>query len=190
MKRSIEFIEKMVCYGESIESRRLHIRDRREPFNTTRQMIMTLAIESGHTMSAAGAYFDRTHATALNAKRSIYNRVETEKAFKDKFEAYRDNLRTKESLIDRIIREKLIINKANLEYCAKNEVINGSLLQSIREAMQAYHEAKMKEVTDADIEHKADDVANCESSKEFERGEWLGFKEGARAFRDGLIKHR
>jgi len=57
-------------------------------------------------------------------------------------------------------------------------------------AMQAYHEAKMKEVTDADIEHKADDVANCESSKEFERGEWLGFKEGARAFRDGLIKHK
>jgi len=99
-------------------------------------------------------------------------------------------MKDKETLIDRIIREKLIINKANLEYCAKNEVINGSLLQSIREAMQAYHEAKMKEVTDADIEHKADDVANRESSKEFERGEWLGFKEGARAFRDGLIKHK
>ncbi len=98
MKRSIEYIEKMICYGESIEARMLHIRDRREPFNITRQMIMTLAIESGHTMSAAGAYFDRDHATALNAKRSIYNRVETEKAFKDKFEAYRDNLRTKESL--------------------------------------------------------------------------------------------
>jgi hypothetical protein len=56
-------------------------------------------------------------------------------------------MKDKETLIDRIIREKLIINKANLEYCAKNEVINGSLLQSIREAMQAYHEAKMKEVT-------------------------------------------
>jgi len=66
-------------------------------------------------------------------------------------------------------------------YFSESEVI---------EAMQAYHEAKMKEVTDADIEHKADDVANCESSKEFERGEWLGFKEGARAFRDGLIKHK
>ena len=66
-------------------------------------------------------------------------------------------------------------------YFSESEVI---------EAMQAYHEAKMKEVTDADIEHKADDVANRESSKGFERGEWLGFKEGARAFRDGLIKHK
>ena len=74
-------------------------------------------------------------------------------------------MKDKETLIDRIIREKLIINKANLEYCAKNEVINGSLLQSIREAMQAYHEAKLREskiiesferenqyVTDEDIE--------------------------------------
>ena len=51
----------------------------------------------------------------------------------------------KETLTDRIIREKIIINKANLEYCAKNEVINGLLLQSIREAMQTYYEAKMRE---------------------------------------------
>ena len=72
----------------------------------------------------------------------------------------------------------------------KTTVVGRLEKDEIIELMQAYHEAKLKEVTDADIEHKADDVANCESSKEFERGEWLGFKEGARAFRDGLIKHK
>ncbi len=72
----------------------------------------------------------------------------------------------------------------------KTTVVGRLEKDEIIELMQAYHEAKLKEVTDADIEHKADDVANCESSKGFERGEWLGFKEGARAFRDGLIKHK
>ena len=96
-------------------------------------------------------------------------------------------MKDKETLIDRIIREKLIINKANLEYCAKNEVINGSLLQSIREAMQAYHEAKMKEVTDADFEEWASvqDLgyrANYYIMKD-------GAKMGIKAMQNGEIKH-
>jgi hypothetical protein len=31
----------------------------------------------------------------------------------------------------------------------------------------------------ATVESKADDIADCMSNKGFERGEWLGFKEGA-----------
>lgn len=42
MKKSIEYIEKMVCYEENIDAEMLHTRDRREPFNTARQMIRTL----------------------------------------------------------------------------------------------------------------------------------------------------
>jgi uncharacterized phage-associated protein len=56
-------------------------------------------------------------------------------------------------------------------------------------AMQRYHKARMKEVTDEDIEAWADGIADAGSLKDFERGEWLGIKEGARAFRDGGIKH-
>lgn len=41
--------------------------------------------------------------------------------------------------------------------------------------------------SDADIEAWADGIANPESKKAFERGEWLGIKEGARAMRDGEI---
>ena len=53
----------------------------------------------------------------------------------------------------------------------------------------AYHKAKMKEVTDEDIEAFADKFARADSNKSFERGEWLGIKEGVRAMRDGEIKH-
>lgn len=97
MKRSIEYIEKMICYGESVDADTLHTRDRREPFNTARQLIMTLALEQSHTMSFAGAYFDRDHATALNARRSIHNRVATDKVFREKYEGYKEMLRDKET---------------------------------------------------------------------------------------------
>lgn len=40
--------------------------------------------------------------------------------------------------IDEIIRETVIIDSANLEYCAKHTVINGFLLQSIRDCMLKY----------------------------------------------------
>lgn len=51
-------------------------------------------------------------------------------------------------------------------------------------AMQRYHQAKMKEVTDEDIEDYADKwfYANIL--------EWEYFVEGAKAFRDGQIKHK
>ena len=105
----------------------------------------------------------------------------------------------KETLIDKIIREKLIINKANLEYCAKNETINGFLLQSIREAMQAYHESKLREskivesferenqyLTDADFEEWASvqDFGYGANYYLMKAGAKMGFK----AMRDGKIK--
>jgi len=55
---------------------------------------------------------------------------------------------------------------------------------------EAYHSAKMAEVTDLDIEARASDIANSESKLAFGRGEWLRFKEGAKAFRAGKIKHK
>lgn len=94
-------------------------------------------------------------------------------------------MKDKETLIDRIIREKLIINKANLEYCAKNEVINGSLLQSIREAMQAYHNAKMKEVTDADIKKAAEIDYRNTAYSDYDHA----YINGAKAMQNGEIKH-
>lgn len=92
MKRSIEFIEKMVCENEYVEAERLHTSDRSEPYNTARQMIMVLAVEGGYTFKEAGAYFGRGHSTVISARRSIYNRIETEKPFSAKYGHYRSLL--------------------------------------------------------------------------------------------------
>jgi chromosomal replication initiation ATPase DnaA len=89
MKRTIEYIEKIVCKGEFVEAERLHTSDRSEPYNTTRQMIMVLAIESGFTFKEAGAYFERDHSTVTSARRSIYNRLDTQKPFKEKYKNYK-----------------------------------------------------------------------------------------------------
>ena len=41
---------------------------------------------------------------------------------------------------------------------------------------------------DEEIENKANGIANPESKKDFERGEWMGVKEGARWAIDEIIK--
>ena len=84
----------------------------------------------------------------------------------------------------------------------KTVVVGRLEKDEIIELMQAYHEAKLREskiiesferenqyVTDEDIEAFADKFARADSNKSFERGEWLGIKEGVRAMRDGEIKH-
>lgn len=71
----------------------------------------------------------------------------------------------------------------------KTTVVGRLEKDEIIELMQSYHEARMKEVTDEDIEAWADGIADAGSLKDFERGEWLGIKEGAKAFRDGEIEH-
>ena len=41
---------------------------------------------------------------------------------------------------------------------------------------------------DEEIEKKANGIANPKSQRYFERGEWLGVKEGARWMRDEILK--
>ena len=41
---------------------------------------------------------------------------------------------------------------------------------------------------DEEIENKANGIANPKSQRYFERGEWLGVKEGARWMRDEILK--
>ena len=90
MRKSIEFIEKVVCEGEFINAEELHTKNRHEPYNTTRQIIMTLAIENGFVFTEIGKYFGRDHSTVTAARRSVYNRIDTEKAFNNKFSHYKD----------------------------------------------------------------------------------------------------
>lgn len=80
------------------------------------------------------------------------------------------------------------------KYAIKHAVVfrgveSNAIVEAMQEYAEAWHSAKMKEVTDEDIEARASDIANPESKLAFQRGEWLGFKEGAKAMRDGEIKH-
>jgi len=97
MKRSIEYIEKMVCHGEQVDADILHTRTRKEPWLMTRQLIMTLALNQSYTQEVAGRYFCLDHTTALHAKKSIMNRVATDKVFREKYEGYKEMLRDKET---------------------------------------------------------------------------------------------
>lgn len=87
----------------------------------------------------------------------------------------------KNKLADRIAKEKLT-KYSDGHYTQFNGHEN--ILMAMAEAMQAYHEAKMKEVTDEDIDvhiiehYVLKSVPFC-----------LGFTNGAKAFRDGEIKH-
>ena len=56
---------------------------------------------------------------------------------------------TELSILAKEIISKICIDKSNFEYCAKNNIINGTLLQGIRAAMQEYasrQTAKYKEL--------------------------------------------
>jgi len=113
---------------------------------------------------------------------------------KDKLAEEMKNQALLDNKLDAIIKKRIIVDAANFEYCVKNNVINAFLLagirQSMREYAKVYHEAKMKEVTDEDIERWAFKGKDLDELKRpFNRGYTIGLSHGAKAFRDGEIKH-
>ena len=87
------------------------------------------------------------------------------------------NTQTSKAMTDKLAEEILKTS------CAENRVfLTSNEWHTIIEAMQAYHEAKMKEVTDEDIEafidaHEVDDIILRKA-----------LRIGAKAMRDGEIK--
>lgn len=114
MKRTIEYIEMIVCKGEFVDSERLHTSERSEPYNTTRQMIMILAIESGFTFKDAGAYFGRDHSTVISARKSIYNRLDTEKPFAEKYRHYKETCNGEVLSVDFLAHELARLKKETM----------------------------------------------------------------------------
>ena len=97
MKRSIEYIEKMVCFNEKIESDMLHTPGKRDPFIRIRQIIMTLALGQNYTMYEIADYFGRTHVTVINARKTVCDRCDTEREFKEKYNYYKEQLKDNET---------------------------------------------------------------------------------------------
>ena len=70
-----------------------------------------------------------------------------------------------------------------------NYAFVGVPYENALKAMQAYHEAKMEKVTDEDIERQVKQINRREALCTVDYYS-TGFIEGAKAFRDGKIKHK
>lgn len=87
----------------------------------------------------------------------------------------------KDKLAEEILKEKGFFVMTHKE---GSEHVRKAFIEPVIKAMQAYHEAANKAVTDEDIDvhiiehYELKSVPFC-----------LGFTKGAKAFRDGLIKH-
>lgn len=100
------------------------------------------------------------------------------------FDKELDFLTIQKSIKDsRFTREGMPVNYSPYDVRAGARIMYDAMYGRIIEAMQAYHEAKMKEVTDEDIELYARRNSLSEATKH-------GIIEGAKAFRDGKIKHK
>jgi hypothetical protein len=78
---------------------------------------------------------------------------------------------------DKIYHTLSVTNKENKEWWLYN-VISYCINKPV----------EIPEITDEEIENRASDLADPSSKKDFSRGEWLGFKEGAKWYREELKK--
>jgi len=80
----------------------------------------------------------------------------------------------REQIIE-ILRQKLYIDE---EYDTRKDK-NQYWIEGIDECADAIIALPLDVPEWYAVESKADDIADCMSKRGFERGEWLGFKEGA-----------
>lgn len=97
MKRTIEYIEEMVCYCEGVERELLHTPGKKDPFVRIRQTIMLLALESNNPREEVAAYFNRTGPDVHYARKSINERLDTDDKFKEKYNYYKEQLKDNET---------------------------------------------------------------------------------------------
>ena len=95
MKRSLEYIEKIVCAGEGVDDTLLHAprshnRAAKRNITDTMQTIMTLGMEFGNTQHEVEEYFARGHPTSICARNSIQNMCDIYKEWKVRVDVYRN----------------------------------------------------------------------------------------------------
>lgn len=95
MKRSIEYIEKIVCAGEGVDAELLHApREHRKAakryITDTMQIVMTLATEFGNPQLVVEKYFERGHPCAINARNMVNNMCAIYKEWDVRINVYRN----------------------------------------------------------------------------------------------------
>jgi len=98
MEIMIAQIEQIVCNGEKIEPEALHTKSRLAIVREPRQIVMYFADrETRLSQGRIGMYFNRDHATVINAIKRVNNFIETDREFRDKINYYQfriTNLKT------------------------------------------------------------------------------------------------
>ena len=114
----IEEVEKMVCYGESITPETLHADTitRAGKIKEIRQIVLYFAIvELKMSLSVAGAFYNKTHATAIHAKKTISNLIYSDKIFAARIEGYRRDIRALLNLKKAVFNFAEILGPLNKE---------------------------------------------------------------------------
>lgn len=79
---------------------------------------------------------------------------------------------------------KFFDNEVDLGFCTK------TYAERVKWYIETYPDTfasqSLPEISDEEIEVKCNDIADCYSKRDFQRGEWLGFKEGAKWYKDEL----
>ena len=88
MKRTIEYIETIVCAGEYMDVESLHNPCRKQVFVEVRQLIMTLALKFENTQYSIEKYFDRGHPAAIIASNVVNGYCKIYPKWSQKVELY------------------------------------------------------------------------------------------------------
>jgi len=103
----VNIIEKIVCDNYNITPELLYTKSRKRAICFPRQIIMYLLMLNNYTSISAGAVYDRDHATALHAKKTVLGLMDTDKNIKNRLQI----------IIDQISNEKIneiVVQDVNL----------------------------------------------------------------------------
>ena len=93
MRRSIEYIETVVCAERGISPVRLHTKKQTHDVCFPRQIIMHLALYFENTQWSAANYYEREHSTVINGQKVIYKLCDIDKEFKEEINRYKAIIR-------------------------------------------------------------------------------------------------
>lgn len=88
MKRSLQFIESVVCTEEDIQPSVLHTKTKKREICELRQVVMYLGWRFENSESTIGTYFNRDHATAHHAKSTISDLYDTNRMLRNKIDKW------------------------------------------------------------------------------------------------------
>jgi hypothetical protein len=85
----IEKIEIIICNGENLTTKEIHVKNRCVNLKQTRQIIMYFTRKiTGDSFDSISGYFGLNHATAMHAYKIIQGYIETDKKFAERMSYY------------------------------------------------------------------------------------------------------